>query len=207
MMPCKFCWVRRKPGGTELDVLNEWLNVLQSVQIPFALLPVRLPGTIQHPLVPFQTSMTITRSRDGVGLPAVTLCLRLPPIGEVCDTYASLGCSIGLFCPPTSVLVGLRAQLLMLTSSGAVMGAAFRNGRAMTIAAWAIAAAIMAINGTLLWELLLKELPAHWAARTGFLACVALYLSLVLYFALGPDRCAPGPLGSQGCARCAPGSP
>ncbi len=33
--------MRRTPGGTELDVLNEWLNVLQSVQIPFALLPVR----------------------------------------------------------------------------------------------------------------------------------------------------------------------
>lgn len=31
----------RQPGGTELDILNEWLNVLQSVQIPFALLPVR----------------------------------------------------------------------------------------------------------------------------------------------------------------------
>jgi hypothetical protein len=35
--------MRRTPGGTELDVLNEWLNVLQSVQIPFALLPVRTP--------------------------------------------------------------------------------------------------------------------------------------------------------------------
>lgn len=33
----------RQPGGTELDILNEWLNVLQSVQIPFALLPVSLP--------------------------------------------------------------------------------------------------------------------------------------------------------------------
>ena len=30
----------RQPGGTELDTLNEWLNVLQSMQIPFALLPV-----------------------------------------------------------------------------------------------------------------------------------------------------------------------
>ena len=78
----------------------------------------------------------------------------------------------------------------MLTSSGVVMGAAFRNGRAMTVAAWAIAAAIMAINGTLLWELLIQELPSHWAARTGFLACVALYLGLVLYFAVGPQRCA-----------------
>ena len=32
----------RQPGGTELDTLNEWLNVLQSMQIPFALLPVIL---------------------------------------------------------------------------------------------------------------------------------------------------------------------
>lgn len=35
----------RTPGGTELDILNEWLNVLQSVQIPFALLPVRMCPT------------------------------------------------------------------------------------------------------------------------------------------------------------------
>ena len=49
MIPRQVCWVRRQPGGTELDVLNEWLNVLQSVQIPFALLPVRLPDTSLHP--------------------------------------------------------------------------------------------------------------------------------------------------------------
>jgi natural resistance-associated macrophage protein len=35
------CLLYNDSGGTELDVLNEWLNVLQSVQIPFALLPVR----------------------------------------------------------------------------------------------------------------------------------------------------------------------
>ena len=38
----------RQPGGTELDILNEWLNVLQSVQIPFALLPVLLPSFMIH---------------------------------------------------------------------------------------------------------------------------------------------------------------
>jgi hypothetical protein len=80
------------------------------------------------------------------------------------------------------------AQLLMLTSSSAVMGACFVNSAGMRAAAWAITAAIMAINGTLLWELLAKELPRHWAARTGFLAVVALYLGLVLYFAIGPQR-------------------
>ena len=30
----------RNSQGTELDVLNEWLNVLNSVQLPFALVPV-----------------------------------------------------------------------------------------------------------------------------------------------------------------------
>ena len=30
----------RNSKGTELDVLNEWLNVLNSVQLPFALVPV-----------------------------------------------------------------------------------------------------------------------------------------------------------------------
>ena len=40
----------RQPGGTELDTLNEWLNVLQSMQIPFALLPV-------HPFAPWESTM------------------------------------------------------------------------------------------------------------------------------------------------------
>ena len=35
----------RNSQGTELDVLNEWLNVLNSVQLPFALVPVSLPET------------------------------------------------------------------------------------------------------------------------------------------------------------------
>ena len=32
--------LRYRHRGTELDSLNEWINVLQSVQLPFALLPV-----------------------------------------------------------------------------------------------------------------------------------------------------------------------
>ncbi|CAL8465341.1 g4876 [Coccomyxa elongata] len=107
----------RQPGGTELDILNEWLNVLQSVQIPFALLP-----------------------------------------------------------------------LLMLTSSEAVMGSCFANRVSMKAAAWAIAAAILAINGSLLYDFGVKELPTHWAARMGFLAAVLFYVGLVVYFAVGPHR-------------------
>lgn len=37
--------IYRKSEGNELDVLNEWLNVLNSVQLPFALIPV-------HPQLP-----------------------------------------------------------------------------------------------------------------------------------------------------------
>lgn len=41
----------RNSKGVELDVLNEWLNVLNSVQLPFALVPVRralIQQVIQH---------------------------------------------------------------------------------------------------------------------------------------------------------------
>ena len=31
-------------GGNQLDVLNEWINVLQCIQLPFALIPVRFGG-------------------------------------------------------------------------------------------------------------------------------------------------------------------
>ncbi len=31
---------------TKLDSLNEWINVLQSVQLPFALISVRLPSAL-----------------------------------------------------------------------------------------------------------------------------------------------------------------
>ncbi|CAK0786787.1 hypothetical protein CVIRNUC_010001 [Coccomyxa viridis] len=107
----------RQPGGTELDTLNEWLNVLQSMQIPFALLP-----------------------------------------------------------------------LMMLTSSEAIMGRVFKNTLPTNTAAWLIAAAVLAINGFLLFDFVAKDLPTNAAARTGFLACVAVYLLLVIYFAIGPQR-------------------
>jgi uncharacterized membrane-anchored protein len=81
-------------------------------------------------------------------------------------------------------------QLLMLTSSEAVMGRCFRNSVLTMVAAWAVAVAIMSINGSLLYDFMVKELPVHWAARTVFLSGVALYLCLVIYFAMGPQRCA-----------------
>ena len=85
-----------------------------------------------------------------------------------------------------SILCGM--QLLMLTSSEAVMGRAFKNTLPTNIAAWLIAAAVLAINGFLLVDFVAKDLPTNAAARTGFLACVAVYLLLVTYFAFGPQR-------------------
>ncbi len=79
-------------------------------------------------------------------------------------------------------------QLLMLTSSEAIMGRAFKNTLLTNIAAWLIAAAVLAINGFLLFDFVAKDLPTNAAARIGFLACVAVYLLLVIYFALGPQR-------------------
>lgn len=68
------------------------------------------------------------------------------------------------------------------------MGSCFANRVSMKAAAWAIAAAILAINGSLLYDFAVKELPTHWAARMGFLAGVLFYVGLVGYFAVGPHR-------------------
>ena len=38
---------------TKLDSLNEWINVLQSVQLPFALIPVRMPSALTPVRLPF----------------------------------------------------------------------------------------------------------------------------------------------------------
>lgn len=76
----------------------------------------------------------------------------------------------------------------MLTSSQVIMGPCFANRISMKAAAWAIAAAILTINGSLLYEFAVKELPTHWAARIGFLGSVLFYVGLVGYFAVGPQR-------------------
>ena len=89
----------------------------------------------------------------------------------------------------------------MLTSSEAIMGRSFKNTLPTNIAAWLIAAAVLAINGFLLFDFVAKDLPTNAAARTGFLACVAVYLLLVIYFAIGPQRCAPFQLDLHQCQR------
>jgi len=90
-----------------------------------------------------------------------------------------LKCVLNVFCT---------MQLLMLTSSEKVMGRCFKNTLLTNIAAWLIAAAVLAINGFLLFDFVAKDLPTNAAARIGFLFCVAIYLVLVIYFGIGPER-------------------
>ena len=73
----------RQPGGTELDTLNEWLNVLQSMQIPFALLPVHLP-LCALPCAPQADDLC---APAGTCLPVCSPCV--PPGAPSCASPAS----------------------------------------------------------------------------------------------------------------------
>lgn len=79
-------------------------------------------------------------------------------------------------------------QLLMLTSSEAIMGPCFANRVSTKVATWAVAIAILSINGSLLYDFGVKELPTHWTARIGFIAGILFYVGLVVYFGIGPHR-------------------
>jgi hypothetical protein len=59
---------RNDSGSTALDELNQWLNLLQSVQLPFALIPV----------LAFNGSEALMgKFKNGRGMTAVTVCISL----------------------------------------------------------------------------------------------------------------------------------
>jgi natural resistance-associated macrophage protein len=59
---------RNDSGSTALDELNQWLNLLQSVQLPFALIPV----------LAFNGSEALMgKFRNGRAMTAVTVCISL----------------------------------------------------------------------------------------------------------------------------------
>jgi natural resistance-associated macrophage protein len=100
-----------------LDALSQWINVLQAIQLPFALVP-----------------------------------------------------------------------LLVLTSDPSVMGACFANGRGTAAAAWAIAAAVAAVNVGTVVAVAAERLPAAPLARGAFGAAAAAYVSAVAYLAWWEPR-------------------
>ncbi|KAL3160417.1 hypothetical protein ABBQ32_010741 [Trebouxia sp. C0010 RCD-2024] len=102
---------------TKLDSLNEWINVLQSVQLPFALIPV-----------------------------------------------------------------------LAMTSSERIMGPEFVNHWITRAVGWVIAAGILAINASDVYEFASSEVAGRSWMMVLLIVAVMLYLSFVLYLTIGPDR-------------------
>jgi NRAMP (natural resistance-associated macrophage protein)-like metal ion transporter len=100
-----------------LDALSQWINVLQAIQLPFALVP-----------------------------------------------------------------------LLVLTSDPAVMGARFANGRGTAAAAWAIAAAVAAVNVGTVVAVAAERLPAAPLARGACGVVAAAYVGAVAYLAWWEPR-------------------
>jgi natural resistance-associated macrophage protein len=85
--------------------------------------------------------------------------------------------------PPS---LGCAPQLLTLTSSAAVMGPAFVNGRWTAAVCWAIACGIAAVNGGTAYQAALQHLPPAPAVHAAFWALVALYFLLVVYLVAEP---------------------
>lgn len=54
----------RNSKGVELDILNEWLNVLNSVQLPFALVPVCHPVFCESGIDSWKYSPLLTASKS-----------------------------------------------------------------------------------------------------------------------------------------------
>eukprot|EP00891_Asterochloris_glomerata_P009403 jgi/Astpho2/9403/e_gw1.00145.48.1_t len=104
-------------GGNQLDVLNEWINVLQCIQLPFALIP-----------------------------------------------------------------------LLTMTSSERIMGKPFVNTTASQVVGWCIAAGVMAVNASDIWDFASGALGRRPSLIAPFSLGVILYLAFVAYLVIGPER-------------------
>lgn len=75
-----------------------------------------------------------------------------------------------------------------MTSSERIMGAAFVNHWATSAIGWAIAAFILAVNASDVWQFAQNELTGvSWVAVVLGIAIVA-YLVFVLYLVIGPTR-------------------
>ena len=87
-----------------------------------------------------------------------------------------------------SKVLGWRLQVLAMTSSERIMGAAFVNHWMTSTIGWTIAAGILAINASDVYEFASNEVAGrHWMLGL-LIATVALYLTFVLYLAVGPIR-------------------
>ena len=68
------------------------------------------------------------------------------------------------------------------------MGAAFVNHWITSAVGWTIAAGILAINASDVYEFASSEVAGRSWVMVLLIATVILYLSFVLYLTIGPDR-------------------
>ena len=82
----------------------------------------------------------------------------------------------------------MQLQVLAMTSSERIMGAAFVNHWMTSTIGWTIAVGILAINASDVYEFASNEAAGrHWVLGL-LMATVALYLTFVLYLTIGPNR-------------------
>jgi len=82
----------------------------------------------------------------------------------------------------------MQLQVLAMTSSERIMGAAFVNHWMTSTIGWTIAVGILAINASDVYEFASNEVAGrHWVLGL-LIATVALYLTFVLYLTIGPIR-------------------
>ena len=79
-------------------------------------------------------------------------------------------------------------QVLAMTSSQRIMGAAFVNSKATSSIGWAIAVGILAINASDVYEFASNEVAGRSGLLIALVVAVLLYLSFVLYLTIGPKR-------------------
>ena len=79
-------------------------------------------------------------------------------------------------------------QVLAMTSSERIMGAAFVNHWITRTVGWAIAAGILAINASDVYEFASNEVAGRTWVLVILIGVVFLYISFVLYLTIGPKR-------------------
>ena len=79
-------------------------------------------------------------------------------------------------------------QLLTMTSSERIMGKPFTNTQATQIVGWAVAAGVMAVNASDIWDAARGALQHRKSLVAPFLVAVLLYLAFIAYLTIGPER-------------------
>lgn len=124
----------------KLDVLNQWLNVLQSIQLPFAIVPVSAACTRAEPWVCADISACCR-----VGAQRRLGCLLVWSSASA----TMQGTMHGDMRQPVAdfLLMLCDKQVITLTSSRRIMGPHFVNSLATQLGAWVVASFIVSVNG------------------------------------------------------------